>query len=159
MTQGKGVSVLLWGGTLDLWGRRSQLEDLGLQGTPEPQPQVLGSLRLGMGGAGVARALGHLPPSHLLGSPIPSVSELSECDPGGSGQNPRWGPLWVPPGCSPCSLQTILSGHLQAAQARCKQQRNSNSNDSISDKGVGGVNSGQEPPLLKIRHAPRCPPN
>lgn len=57
-----------------------------------------GSWRLGMGTTGVARAL---PRSPLLGNPIPSVSELSEWDPGGLGQDPRWGPLWVPPGGLP----------------------------------------------------------
>lgn len=57
MMHGEGVSVLLWGRTLDLWGRRPQLEDLGLQGYPRASASGTGSGGWAWGLCGWARGV------------------------------------------------------------------------------------------------------
>lgn len=87
---GKGMSVVqvLWAGTLVMpVGKEATAGGPGVTGPPRASALLgrglgPGSRWLGMGTTDVARAL---PRSPLLGNPIPSVSELSEWDPGGSG--------------------------------------------------------------------------
>lgn len=123
---GKGVLVvqLLWAGTLVMpVGQEATAGGPGVTGPPRA------SALLGWGAGPGVSAAGHgdhrcvkgPSPQPPPGNPIPSVSELSEWDPEGSGQDPRWGPLWVPPGGAPLALYKQSSQDISLGQTTAKQ--------------------------------------